>query len=75
MATQRFVHSFVGHSNWVRSCRFSNDARLIVSGGDDCSVRLWDLRSRHCAVRIDEAAGAAHAVAMHPSNACIASGG
>lgn len=34
--------------NWVRTARFSPDSRLIVSGSDDKTVKLWDLGSKSC---------------------------
>jgi centriolar protein POC1 len=34
------------HSNWVRSAEFSPDTRLIASGSDDTTVKLWDVTSK-----------------------------
>ena len=40
LPTQRFAFTLSGHQNWVRSCQFSADGRLAVSGGDDKSVKV-----------------------------------
>ena len=41
----KFLLSFDGHTHWVRSTRFSeDDANLIVTAGDDKTVRIWDVR-------------------------------
>jgi pre-rRNA-processing protein IPI3 len=35
-----------GHTRAVTSLGLTPDASLLVSGGEDCAVRVWDLRSR-----------------------------
>lgn len=40
------VGSKLGHSNRVLSVKFDpEDPNLLITGGNDCSVFLWDLRS------------------------------
>jgi WD40 repeat protein len=35
-----------GHSSWVNSAAFSLDGKLIVSGSEDNTIRLWDFATR-----------------------------
>ncbi|KAK0610022.1 WD40-repeat-containing domain protein [Bombardia bombarda] len=34
-----------GHDDWVRSCDYSPDGRLIASSSDDGTVRIWDAQT------------------------------
>ena len=52
--------------------RFSADGRLIVSGSDDKTVKLWDKQSKDCIHTFYEHGGFVNDVAFHPSGTCIA---
>ncbi|KAG8776851.1 hypothetical protein FRC15_011673 [Serendipita sp. 397] len=31
-----------GHTGWIRSVTYSPDGRHIISGSEDCTIRMWD---------------------------------
>ncbi|KAF9125641.1 hypothetical protein BGW39_007242 [Mortierella sp. 14UC] len=45
MTTWTVVHRLHGHNDAVGAVAFSPDSRRLVSGSDDCSLRLWDCLS------------------------------
>lgn len=52
--------------------RFSPDGRLVVSGSDDKTVKLWDTQSKDCVHTYFEHGGFVNDVQFHPSGTCIA---
>ena len=37
------IATFLGHKGWVNSASFSPDNTSLISGGDDGTLRLWDV--------------------------------
>jgi len=47
MNTHQRQKKFTGHSTFVNSCHPARRGpELVVSGGDDCTVKIWDLRQK-----------------------------
>jgi centriolar protein POC1 len=68
------MFSLYAHDNWVKSAEFSPDTRLIASGSDDRSVKLWDMTSKSEIHTFTDHLGGVNKVRFHPDGTCIASG-
>ncbi|KAK9244507.1 WD40-repeat-containing domain protein [Lipomyces tetrasporus] len=44
----RLLMSLHGHSRGLACVSLSPDARTIISGGNDNTIRVWDTRNQHC---------------------------
>ena len=41
----QIVHNLSGHISWIFGLTFSHDNKLLASGGEDKTVRLWNLEN------------------------------
>lgn len=62
-----------GHTDWVRSITFSQDGKMLVSGSDDQTIRLWDVETGTC-LSVLQGPSRVFSVALHPDGNTLASG-
>lgn len=63
-----------GHEDIIRTVVCSRDGRFLVSGGDDKTVKLWDLESGRLIKTLEGHAKAVLSVFISPNNRWIVSG-
>lgn len=62
--------------NWVKSAQFSSDSRMIASGSDDRTVRVWDINNSGQEIqKYQDHTGMINCVRFHPDSTCLASCG
>lgn len=66
--------AFVGHTAAVRAVRFSDDGRMLLSAGNDNTVRVWDVATRRLLKTLRGHAGRVLACAFAPDGARVLSG-
>lgn len=64
-----------GHAQKVDSMAFSPDGRLLVSGGADSAIKIWDLQLGRELRTLNRHTGGVRAVRFSPDGKTIASGG
>jgi WD40 repeat protein len=68
------IDVFSGHEGAVNSVAISPDGQTIVSGGEDKTVRLWNLQGQFLTLNPLTHGGAVKAVAISPDGQTIVSG-
>ncbi len=63
-----------GHTRRVNSVCISNDGKYIVSGSNDCDVRVWSYESGECLAVMSGHNGPVASVSITPDNKYVAYG-
>lgn len=62
------THELVGHSRPVFAAAFLDRGKLVVSTGQDQSLRVWEVATGKVRRRLDQSTGAIHDLALRPDN-------
>ena len=68
------LHSLKGHKSWVWSLAFSPDGKILASGGQDKTIRLWNTSEGKCEDKLEEHKDVVHSLAFSPDGRMLASG-
>ncbi|KAK3374120.1 WD40-repeat-containing domain protein [Lasiosphaeria ovina] len=63
-----------GHSDWVTSVAFSPDSKLVTSGSNDKTVKIWDTATGVCTQTLEGHSGWVRSVVFSPDSKLITSG-
>ena len=69
------VRTLLGHTGWVESVAFSPDGRILASGSDDRTIKLWRVSDGHLIQTLSQdSSGGVTSVAFSMNGRILASG-
>ncbi|KAL4992684.1 NACHT and WD40 domain protein [Aspergillus falconensis] len=67
------IQTLEGHTHWVASLVFTSDGRLLASGSDDCSIKLWDPTTGDLKQTLNDHSESVVCIALSPDEKILAS--
>jgi WD40 repeat protein len=73
------LHTLQGHASLVNSLAFNSNSssgqeqQLLASGSSDCTVRLWDIKTKECVAVLEGHSRSVFGVAFSPGGCLLAS--
>ncbi|NES06570.1 MAG: protein kinase [Okeania sp. SIO2F4] len=72
--TWKCLHTLIGHQKWVCSVAFSKDEKIVASGSEDETIKLWEVDSGTEILTMRGHSGYVNSVAFSPDGKILASG-
>ncbi|KAL4746142.1 hypothetical protein BDW72DRAFT_197957 [Aspergillus terricola var. indicus] len=67
------IQTLEGHTHWVASLVFTSDGRLLASGSDDHSIKLWDPTTGDLKQTLNDHSESVVCIALSPDEKILAS--
>jgi WD40 repeat protein len=71
--TWRCIHTFTGHSSWVRTVAFNLDGQTLASGSLSDGIKIWQIKTSTEVRTIREHESWVHSIAFSPDGKILAS--
>ena len=75
MASNKNTATIDGHKDRVETVAFSPNGNILVSGGSDTAIKLWDVATAENIITLSENVAVVTSVAFSPDGKTVAAGG